>query len=128
MDILLDTVTFLWWMEGNRRIPPSIVASLRDTDNRVFLSAVSAWEVTIKHGAGKLTLPASPDQFVAEARRQHGIAPLPITEEEVVQVGKLPRIHGDPFDRLLAAQAIVRGLVLVTPDPMLQMYPCRSRW
>ena len=128
MDILLDTVTFLWWMEGNRRLPAVLVDRLRDPQNRVYLSAVSAWEMALKHGAGKLKLPSPPAEFVPEARRHHGIAALPVLEEETVQVGKLPALHADPFDRLLVAQAIVRGLALATPDPMIQAYPCRCVW
>jgi PIN domain nuclease of toxin-antitoxin system len=128
MDVLLDTVTFLWWMAGDARLGPGAAKLVRDPSNRVHLSAASAWEIAIKHGAGKLSLPRPPAEWLPEARARHGVLALPVEEEDALHVERLPRLHGDPFDRLLVAQSILRGLALVTPDVALRAYPCRTLW
>lgn len=128
MDILLDTSTFLWWVTGSARVPKPTAELLRDPANRVVLSAASAWEVALKHGLGKLALPTAPEQWVLQQRSAHDIEALPITEADALHVGKLPRLHRDPFDRMLVAQAIVHGLDIATTDPAIRRYPCRWVW
>ena len=128
MDILLDTVTFLWWVSGNRKLPTPTAEALRDPAQRVYLSAASAWEIAVKHSLGKLALPDDPSVFVPAERARHEIEPLPIGEMECLQVGKLPALHRDPFDRMLVAQAIVHGLQIATSDPLIRQYPCRWLW
>jgi PIN domain nuclease of toxin-antitoxin system len=128
MKILLDTCTFLWWALGDSQVPAPTQALLRDADNDVFLSAVSSWEIAVKHAAGRLALPERPEIWVPSRRARYGIEPLPIDETEALHVGKLPPIHRDPFDRMLVAQAICHGLEIATPDPTLRRYPCRVVW
>jgi PIN domain nuclease of toxin-antitoxin system len=128
MDILLDTATFLWWVTGDKRLPPPTVAVLTDRSHRVFLSAASSWEIAIKHGVGKLPLPDDPSVYVPEQREKHGIEVLSIGELETMQVAKLPALHRDPFDRILVAQSITHGLQIATSDPLVRQYPCRWIW
>jgi PIN domain nuclease of toxin-antitoxin system len=97
-------------------------------DNEVYLSAVSAWEIAVKHGLGRLPSPDSPDKFVREMRDGHGISPLPIDEESAPHVSRLPALHQDPFDRMLVSQAIVHGLTILTPDTLVTQYPGRTIW
>ena len=78
--------------------------------------------------ARQLPLPAAPDDFVPAQRTAHGIEPLPVDEESALHVAKLPDLHRDPFDRLLVAQALVGGLVLLTPDDPIREYPVRTLW
>ena len=92
----------------------------------VFLSSVSAWEIAVKYGLGHLHLRETPDRFVPGAREAHGIDPLPLDEESVLQVLRLPVLHRDPFDRMLVCQAIVHGLAIVTPDPLSAPVSCAS--
>ncbi len=92
------------------------------------LSAVSAWELSVKHGLGKLPLPSTLDRFVAEERERHGIATLPLNERAVFHLHKLPQLHRDPFDRMLICQAIEHDCVLFTPDPLIIQYPIRTQW
>jgi PIN domain nuclease of toxin-antitoxin system len=99
-----------------------------DPENEVFLSAASAWEIAVKSRLGKLPLPAPPESFVPAQRTAHGIEPLPVDEDAALHVAKLPDLHRDPFDRMLVAQAIVGGLVLVTPDDAIRPYPVRTLW
>ena len=99
-----------------------------DPDNEVYLSAASAWEIAIKHALGKLPLPDQPGQFVPTQRALLGLATLPVEEEAVLAVARLPALHRDPFDRLLICQALTHGLLLVSPDPLMQQYPVRTLW
>jgi PIN domain nuclease of toxin-antitoxin system len=128
MDILLDTATFLWWTTSDKRLPAATANALRDPERRVWLSAASSWEIAIKHAMGKLPLPDDPMVFVPDRRAKYDIELLAIGELETLQVGKLPPLHRDPFDRLLVAQAITHGLQIATSDPRIRQYPCRWIW
>jgi PIN domain nuclease of toxin-antitoxin system len=125
---LLDTCTFLWVVGGAPDLSPRAREAFVDASNEVFLSAVSAWEVAVKHRLGKLPLPEAPDEFVPAQRVAHGIEPLPVDEESALHVAKLPDLHRDPFDRMLVAQALVGGLVVLTPDRAIRQYPVRALW
>jgi PIN domain nuclease of toxin-antitoxin system len=126
--LLLDTCTFLWIVGGDRALSARAREAFVDPESEVFLSAASAWEIAVKHRLGKLPLPAAPEEFVPVQRAAHGIEPLPVEEEAALQVAKLPGLHRDPFDRILVAQAIVGGLVVVTPDDPIRQYPVRTLW
>jgi PIN domain nuclease of toxin-antitoxin system len=126
--LLLDTCAFLWIVGGAKDLSARAREAFIDPDNEVYLSAVSAWEIAVKHGLGKLPLPKSPAEFVPAQRAAHGIEPLPVDEEAALHVAKLPDLHRDPFDRMLVAQALVGGLVLLTPDDPIRRYPVRTLW
>jgi PIN domain nuclease of toxin-antitoxin system len=128
MRLLLDTCVFLWVVGGSKDLSPRAREAFADPGNEVFLSAASASEIAVKHRLGKLPLPAPPDVFVPAQRAAHGIEPLPLDEESALHVAKLPDLHRDPFDRMLVAQALVGGLVLLTPDDPLRQYPVRTLW
>ena len=128
MRLLLDTVTFIWLAEGDTNLSLSARGLISDPTNDVFLSAASAWEIVIKHGLGRLTLKLPPEDYVEQQRRLHRIESLPIDETATLQVGKLPSLHRDPFDRIIVAQAIVQGLAIVTSDRLIKMYPVRVVW
>jgi PIN domain nuclease of toxin-antitoxin system len=128
MRLLVDTCTFLWIVGGADDLSARARQAFADPANEAFLSAVSAWEIAVKHRLGRLPLPAPPDTFVPAQRTAHGLEPLPIAEEAALQVAKLPDLHRDPFDRMLVAQAIVGGLVLLTPDDHIRAYPIRTLW
>ena len=128
MKLLLDTCTFLWIVGGDRTLPATVVDLFRAPDNEVYLSAASAWEIAMKHAIGRLPLPGAPERFVPAERAAHGIAALPIDEEAALHLSRLPALHRDPFDRMLVSQAIVHGLVILTPDPLVSQYPARTIW
>lgn len=128
MKLLLDTCTFLWAIEGGGALSEAAREALADPENDVFLSAVSAWEIGVKHALGKLPLPEAPDRYVPAQRSARGIAPLPIDEEAALQLVRLPPLHRDPFDRMLVCQALVGALSIVTPDPEIARYPVRILW
>jgi PIN domain nuclease of toxin-antitoxin system len=128
MRLLLDTCTFLWALSGVPALPVRVADMVRDPDNEVFLSAASAWEIAVKYAAGKLTLPERPEQYVPAMRAERGIATLAIDEESALHASRLPTLHRDPFDRLLVSQAIVHGMTILTPDPIISRYPARTFW
>lgn len=103
-------------------------SNLADPANEVLLSAVSVWELSVKHALGKLPLPSPLDRFVMDERERHGIAALALNERAVLHLHKLPSLHRDPFDRMLICQAIEHNCVLLTPDPLISQYPVRTRW
>ena len=128
MNLLPDTCTFLWIAADATRLSARARELFRSPDNEVFLSAGSAWEIAIKHALGRLPLPDAPERFVPDMRDAHAIAPLPVDEESALHLARLPELHRDPFDRLLVSQAIVHGLTILTPDPLVAQYPARTIW
>jgi len=128
MKLLLGTCTFLWIVAGAPELSDHARRTFSAPDNEVYLSAVSAWEIAVKHSLGRLPLPTPPSEFVPEMRQRHGIAPLALSEEAALLLGKLPLNHRDPFDRMLICQATAEGMVLLTPDEQIVSYPVRTLW
>lgn len=128
MNLLLDTCTFLWIVQGSSELSARARELFADPANEVFLSVVSAWEIGVKSAVGRLPLPRSPERYVPALRERHGIESLALDEAAVLQVTKLPARHRDPFDRMLVCQAIVHGLTIVTPDPLISQYPVPTAW
>lgn len=130
MRLLLDSCTFLWLIWDEPELSEKARIHIADPHNEVYLSSISVWEILLKHQAGRLALfkPVDPERFYIEQREAHRIAPLPLTEEAVAQMVKLPPLHRDSFDRMLVCQAIAHGLVVCTPDRAIQQYPVRTLW
>lgn len=130
MRLLLDTCTFLWLIWDAPELLPRVRDRIRDPDHAVLLSSVSVWEALLKHQAGKLELKTSVpawEHFVSQ-RQAHELAALPLDEQALSHLDKLPDLHRDPFDRALICQAIDQGLTIVTPDPLIQRYPVKTFW
>ena len=96
MRLLLDTATFLWVVSDAPELSGRARELVVDPENDVYLSAVSAWEIAVKHALGRLPLPDSPERFVPEQRKQQGIEELPLDEESALQLTRLPMLHKDP--------------------------------
>lgn len=128
MRCLLDTCTFLWIISDSKELSPRARAMFADPGNEVLLSAVSVWELSVKHALGKLPLPGTIERFLVDQRERHGIAALPLDERAVLHLHKLPTLHRDPFDRMLICQAIEHDCLLLTPDPLITQYPVRTQW
>ncbi len=122
MKILVDTQIFLWLFGFARRISPDVESLLRNPNNDIFLSAASVWEIGIKYASGKLQLPAAPEIFVTDRVKRSNFKRLEINYEHVLAAAKLPPLHKDPFDRLLAAQANVENLTLLSSDKIFAQY------
>lgn len=122
MKFLLDTHLLLWAVAGSDRLPEAARTAIREPANEPFFSAASLWEIAIKHGLGRVDFRVDP--FVLRRTMlESGYTELPITGAHAVAAGKLPPIHRDPFDRMLIAQAVVAGMVLMTGDPEVAQYP-----
>lgn len=115
-------------MAGSPELSTEAAELVADPDNEVYLSAASSWEIALKHSLGRLALPEPPDEFVPQMRQAHRITPLAIDEESTLFLHRLPEYHKDPFDRMLVCQALVRDLVLLTPDRAIRQYPVKTRW
>lgn len=127
MRLLLDTCSFLW-LAGGTPLSEAAVTVVRNPANDLYLSAVSAWEISTKYQSGRLPLPESPERLIPIERRLRGIEELAFDEESALQVLRLPPLHRDPFDRMLISQAIAGSLAIVTPDPLITQYPVRVIW
>jgi PIN domain nuclease of toxin-antitoxin system len=95
---------------------------IEDPRNEPVVSAATAWEIAIKHALGRLGLPEPPQQFVPSRIREVGATSLPIDHSHALAVASLPPVHGDPFDRLLVAQAQLLDIPLITADPVFERY------
>ena len=119
MRLLLDTHVFLWWLADDDRLKEAERQAIRDPENDVYLSAASIWEIVIKRGLGRLRVP----EPASVAARRLGLQSLPITFEHAEATAWLPPLHGDPFDRILVAQARTETLTLVSYDKAIRAYP-----
>ena len=128
MRVLVDTHAFLWWVEGARALPAKARAALADPDNECLLSIASAWELAIKAGLGKLKLSLPVRRFVVENVAANGFRMLEIGIAHIGRVESLALHHGDPFDRLLIAQALEENLTVVTADPVFRKYGVNRIW
>ncbi len=126
MRLLLDTSAFIWLADGDglSEVTRDLIG---DATNEVYLSAASAWEISIKHSLGHLTLGAPPEEYVPQQRRLHRVEPLPSPRPPHCRWASC-RVFTDPFDRILVAQAIVEGLTVVTSDRLISMYPVLVVW
>ncbi len=124
MKLLLDTHAALWWLADDTRVGGDAERQLSDDTNRVLLSAAVIWEVAIKRSLGKLQAPADLAPTLLDA----GAQPLPVTLDHAAAVAALPWHHRDPFDRLLVAQALSEGAVIVSQDNRLRDYGVSLIW
>lgn len=119
MRLLLDTHILLWWLDDAPALPAAMRTAISDVRSEIFVSVATIWEIAIKAALGKLDFPiARMSEILVEA----GCLPLPIQIEHAVAAASLPVHHGDPFDRMLVAQAQREGLTIVTVDPMIRRY------
>ena len=121
MNYLLDTHILLWTLVDPDKVPGPMRRLLEDRANRVWFSAVSIWEIAIKHSLGKDDFPVEP-ATIWRAARETGLEELAVTAEHAVGVDTLPWLHRDPFDRLLVAQARADGMKLLSMDPNVSAY------
>ena len=128
MRLLLDTCTFLWLLLDAPELSETARRVLVNPANQVFLSAVSCWEIAVKHAAGRFPLPYPPADLITRYRQAHRIQSLPLGEAAALHAARLPRLHADPFDRMLVCQAIVHGLAILTPDESIAQYAVRVLW
>jgi len=125
---LLDTCTFLWLAQQPVMLSARVRGALDDAVAELFVSDVSIWEITLKHSAGKLPLPEVPKRWIPRKFVYHRLQSLSLNREAIFRSGELPRTHADPFDRMLAAQAIESGLTILSPDTPLSLLGASRIW
>lgn len=128
MNLLLDTHAFLWFIAGNSSLSRKARAAIEDQNNGVLLSVASLWEIAIKISLGKITLSESFDKFIPEQLTANGIELLDISVEHTALVATMPFHHRDPFDRLIAAQAKVENIILISTDEVFDAYEILRLW
>ena len=128
LELLLDTHALLWWLAEPDRLSPVAQAAIAEPANGVHVSAASGWEIATKVRLGKLPAARELLEDLPELLAAQGFQLLPITLLHGLHAGSYTLGHRDPFDRLLAAQAELSGLTLVSLDPALQAFPCRLLW
>jgi PIN domain nuclease of toxin-antitoxin system len=120
--ILLDTCTLLWLVGDQERLSPRARDRLREHAGELFVSAISAFEIGIKHRKGKLALPLEPGPWFEEAMDFHGLAEIPVSARIAAHSTTLPALHSDPCDRIIVATAQLLGLTVLTPDALIRAY------
>jgi PIN domain nuclease of toxin-antitoxin system len=128
LNLLLDTHAFLWGAADDPRLTEAARTTLLDPGNTLHLSVASVWEMAIKISLGKLRMPGRWTDLVRREVTANDILWLPIEIEHCSTVSSLPFHHRDPFDRVLAAQALVNRLVLVSRDPVFDAYGVQRLW
>jgi PIN domain nuclease of toxin-antitoxin system len=123
VKILIDTHVLLWLATEPERISAVALEELEKDWNEILVSDATAWELQIKHQAGRLDLPKDPEFFFRECLEFYRLTTVAIDLKSIWRLGKLPLIHRDPFDRLLVAQAIHWGVPLVSADEEMKRYP-----
>lgn len=128
MKLLIDTHVLIWWLRDPWRIPDHVQDAMVQSASDVFVSAASAWEISVKLRIGKLAF----DEAVLEDFDNHirslAFEPLPMTAAHAVAGAKLSGTHKDPFDRMIAGQALTERLTVVTADPAMAGLGVRVMW
>jgi PIN domain nuclease of toxin-antitoxin system len=128
MKLLLDTHTFLWFIEGDARLSARARRLIEDPGNEIYLSAASLWKMGIKASLGKLQLQRPFAMLIPQEIADNQIMLLDITCDHVVAITTLPFHHRDPFDRMLIAQSLVEQIPIVSADAVLDAYSVTRLW
>ncbi|HEY8359452.1 MAG TPA: type II toxin-antitoxin system VapC family toxin [Ramlibacter sp.] len=121
MRVLIDTHLLLWAAGDPDRLPTAALTEIENPDNVLMFSAASIWEVTIKNGLGRSDFTVD-SALLRRGLLDNGYEELPIRGQHAVFAGRLPRLHKDPFDRILVAQSLVEGAALLTSDELVAHY------
>ncbi len=128
MKLLLDTHAFLWWLDGDRRLPVRMRKFIDDDSNTVFVSAASAWEIATKVRLGRLPGAADVAADIGAAIASQGFTALDMAVRHAQKAGLLPGPHRDPFDRMLIAQSHIEDLPIVSNEDVFDEYGVNRMW
>ena len=128
MRVLLDTHTLLWWVLGTSDLSAVARRLLSDPATTVVVSAVSGHEIATKFRLGKLAVPIRLAEHLDQVAAESGWEALPLSIAHGQLAGGLPRPHRDPFDRMLAAQSLIKGMPVVTNDVAIAGFGVRILW
>jgi PIN domain nuclease of toxin-antitoxin system len=122
LKLLLDTHVLLWAAGMPQRLSSEAMHLIEDPDNQLIFSVVSLWEISIKNSLGRSDFQVDP-RLLRRGLLDNGYEELPITGQHAVAISGLPSLHADPFDRMLVAQSMVEGVLLLTSDSIVARYP-----
>jgi len=128
MNLLLDTHIFIWYSVNADKLSKSALDAINDEENLLYLSQASIWEMQIKQNLGKLVLPSDIKSIVKKQLEVNAFELLQIKNEHFWQLADLPKLHKDPFDRLLVCQAQIESLTMVTCDSKISGYGIDVLW
>lgn len=128
MRLLLDTHAFIWWDKAPDRLSGRALREINRSSNEVFLSVVSLWEMSAKAATGKLQLRTNVREILEDQQERNALRVLQVEPAHVWALDDLPGMRGDPFDRMLAAQAAHEGMALVTRDARMRELKVRTLW
>jgi PIN domain nuclease of toxin-antitoxin system len=128
LKLLLDTHALLWWWKDDSRLSKRAATAITDQANTVLVSAASAWEIATKHRIGKLPGAESAVRKFNELIIADGFSHLAVSYQHALKAGGFDIEHRDPFDRMLAAQAIIEGATLVTDDTTMKLFRVKCFW
>lgn len=128
MTLLLDTCTFIWLCSDPDKLSGAAAKILDDPVNDRALSMASIWEIALKYRSGKLPLPDQPENWLEAQMELQAVEVLPLQRETLYRAAALPPVHKDPFDRVIAADALQRNLCIVSPDKPFERYGCKVVW
>jgi PIN domain nuclease of toxin-antitoxin system len=125
---LLDAHAFIWWMLDMPALSERCRSILRDTDNDILFSVASSYEIAYKAEQGRLTLPEPSAVYIRDRLAANAFGSLAIELSHGLRAATLPRLHGDPFDRILVAQAQIEAMPILTADPAIGRYEVETIW
>ena len=128
MRVLIDSHVLIWYVDQDNLLSPASHAAISDPTNDLLLSAGSIWEIGIKVGLGKIILTQPFKPWINQAISDLDVTVLPLSVEYVDVQSNLPKHHGDPFDRLIVAQAIVEQVAIISADANLDAYGITRIW
>jgi len=128
MRVLLDTCTLIWLTSQPDQLGSEAILALSDPYKKRFLSLASVWEIVLKYHLGKLPLPQKPEEWIEEQIRIQDITILNLERAAIYQAGRLPMVHRDPFDRIIAADSLIHRMTLLSPDAPFHEYGCKVVW
>lgn len=128
MRLLLDTHALIWWLENDPQLSRPARAAISAANAQVLVSTASAWECAIKAPTGKLPQAAPLLAAFRLILQREGFDLLDMSLDHILAAGALPQFHGDPFDRMLIAQALAEGLAFVSKDKELDRYGVKRLW
>ncbi|MBN2443383.1 MAG: type II toxin-antitoxin system VapC family toxin [Spirochaetales bacterium] len=126
---LLDTHVLLWLASNQENLPEEVIEIIKTNPNNLFISSITAFEITIKTIKKKLKLPLTPEKWIPGALKQHHIEEIPMDSRIAIRSALLPAIHNDPCDRVIIATAMIHHMVILTKDQTIPKYPeIKTTW
>ncbi len=128
MRLLLDSNVLLWLIFNRALLTPLGLQLLVDERNELFVSRASLWELSIKVAKGKLSMPGFSVRYLLDQIEKTGMTVIPIDDSHILRTETLPHHHGDPFDRMIVAQAMEEDLTILSSDRAIPLYAVTVLW